>query len=435
LRPNDLPRPRLLFASVAAILYFSEGLPFGIVNDLLPVYLRVHHVELTTIGFLSTVASAWTLKVFWSPLIDAFSTYRRWIAVAVLAMAMCMMVLAMTPEIGEQGGGSRGSETALTLSDSRPPTPSSRVLFWTIITIFAIASATQDLAVDAFTIRATPPAFVGPVNSIRVAAYRTALIVGGGGLVALSGVIGWRGSFAVSAAIAVVVLLIALRLPDDGDEAPRPRDRKSIIDLFRGLAQWLRRPRAGVLLAIVLLYRLGELAIYTMIKPYWVDRGYSPAEIGTITTVIGVIVSIAGAVAGGAIVARIGLYRAMLWLGASQILSNLGYAIVATTHAGRWAIYAAAIMENIGYGLGTGAFLAFLMAICDRERAATEYAMLTAAFGLSRVLIGTPSGGIAQNAGYAAYFWLTVFLGIPGLLLVPFVKGRLSGESRSGLVD
>lgn len=392
-----LPRSRLQFASVAALLYFSEGLPFGIVNDLMPVYLRVHGVDLTTIGFLSTVASAWTLKVFWSPLIDAFGTYRRWIATAVLAMAICMGVLVVMPV---------NFGTA----------------FWTIITIFAIASATQDLAVDAFTIRATPPEFVGPVNSIRVAAYRTALIVGGGGLVALSSVIGWRGSFATSGAIAIIVFVIALRLPEDRGAGA---ERKSIVDLFRGLGEWLRRPRAGVLLAIVLCYRLGELAIYTMIKPYWVDRGYSPAEIGTITAVIGVIVSILGAIAGGAIVARIGLYRAMLWLGAAQILSNLGYAIVATTHAGRWAIYAAAIVENIGYGLGTGAFLAFLMAICDRERAATEYAMLTAAFGLTRVLIGTPSGWIAQNHGYPFYFWLTVFLGIPGLLLVPFVKGRL----------
>jgi len=386
-----------MFASVAALLYFSEGLPFGIVNDLMPVYLRVHGVDLTTIGFLSTVASAWTLKVFWSPLIDAFGTYRRWIAIAVLAMAGCMIALAVSPE---------NFGTA----------------FWTIITIFAIASATQDLAVDAFTIRATPQEFVGPVNSIRVAAYRAALIVGGGGLVALSSVIGWRGSFAASAAIAVIVFVIALRLPEDRGAGA---DRKSIVDLFRGLGDWLRRPRAGVLLAIVLLYRLGELAIYTMIKPYWVDRGYSPAEIGTITAVIGVIVSILGAIAGGAIVARIGLYRSMLWLGAAQVLSNLGYAIVATTHAGRWAIYAAAIVENIGYGLGTGAFLAFLMAICDRERAATEYAMLTAAFGLTRVLIGTPSGWIAKNAGYPSYFWLTVFLGIPGLLLVPFVRERL----------
>ncbi len=387
--------------SAAALLYFSEGLPFGIVNDLLPVYLRVHHVDLTTIGFLSTVASAWTLKVFWSPLIDALGTYRRWIATAVLAMAICMAVLATMPEMRESGAG---------------------VAFWTIITIFAAASATQDLAVDAFTIRATPSEFVGPVNSIRVAAYRSALIVGGGGLVALSGVIGWRGSFAASAVIACIVFVVALRLPEDRGE---DKERKSIVELFRGLGEWLRRPHAGVLLAIVLLYRLGELAIYTMIKPYWVDRGYSPAEIGTITAVVGVIVSIAGAIAGGAIVARIGLYRALLWLGAAQIASNLGYAIVATAHAGRWAIYIAAIVENIGYGLGTGAFLAFLMAICDRERAATEYAMLTAVFGLTRVLIGTPSGWIAQHAGYPAYFWLTVLLGIPGLLLVPFARERL----------
>ncbi len=434
----------MFLASVAGLLYFSEGLPFGIVNDLLPVYLRVHHVELTTIGFLSTVASAWTLKVFWSPLIDSLGTYRRWIATAVLAMAICMIVLAAIPEMfgsGESGVGGRSQSILPThrggaqatsptpdprlptpaLSDTRLPTPDTRI-FWVIITIFAIASATQDLAVDAFTIRATPPELVGPVNSIRVAAYRAALIVGGGGLVALSGVIGWRGSFAAAAVIAGVVLVVALRLPDDRGAR---NERKSIVELFRGLGQWLARPRAGVLLAIVLLYRLGELAIYAMIKPYWVDRGYSPAEIGTITAVIGVIVSILGAIAGGAIVARIGLYRAMLWLGAAQILSNLGYAIVATTHAGRWAIYAAAIVENIGYGLGTGAFLAFLMAICDRERAATEYAMLTAAFGLTRVVIGTPSGWIAQNAGYPAYFWLTVLLGIPGLLLVPFVREQI----------
>jgi Arabinose efflux permease len=414
-------------ASVAALLYFSEGLPFGIVNDLLPVYLRVHHVELTAIGFLSTVASAWTLKVFWSPLIDAFGTYRRWIATAVLAMAICMATLAAMPEVDWGSGiGSRGSELgAVARSDPRPTTSDSRILFWTIITIFAIASATQDLAVDAFTIRATPAELIGPVNSIRVAAYRAALVVGAGGLLALSGVIGWRGSFAASAVIAGIVFAIALRLPDDrGGQG----ERKSIVELFRGLGQWLSRPRAGVLMAIVLLYRLGELAIIAMIKPYWVDRGYSPAEIGTITTVIGVVISIAGAIAGGAIVARIGLYRAMLWLGAAQILSNLGYAIVATTHAGRWAIYAAAIVENAGYGLGTGAFLAFLMAMCDREHAATEYAMLTAAFGLTRVVIGTPSGWIAQNAGYAAYFWLTVLLGIPGLLLVPFARERIRGD-------
>lgn len=384
-------RTSFVIGSIAAALYFSEGFPYGIVTDLLPVYLRVHHAALTAIGSLSTVGLAWTLKVFWSPLIDSAGTYRRWISAAVVGITGALVALALAPD-----------------------DTSSR--FWVVVTLLIIASATQDIAVDAFTIRATPPEMIGPVNSIRVAAYRVAIIAGGGGLAALVGVAGWRGAFLTGAAITAAVFLLTLSLPDDrGERAERQ-------NIFRDLADWFTRPRAGILLAIVFLYRLGELAIVSMIKPYWVDRGYTPAEIGTITTVIGVSVSIAGAALGGWIVAKIGLYRALLWLGIAQTASNLGYALVATTNAGRWAIYGAAVVENLGYGLGTAAFLAFLMSICDRERAATEYAMLTAAFGLTRSLIGPMSGYIAEHAGYAPFFWATVFFGIPSLFLLPLAR-------------
>jgi len=380
---------------VAAALYFSEGMPFGIVTELMPTYLRMHRVGLTAIGSLSAVGIFWTLKVLWSPLVDAFGTYRRWIAGAVLAMTLILAAFAVMPE---------------TVAGQ----------FWVLITIFVIASATQDIAIDAFTIRITPKEMIGPVNSIRVMAYRSALIVGGGGMVALAGWAGWHAAFGAGTAVFAIVFFLALWLPDDRGERTHKQN------LLRDLAQWARRPKAGVLLAIVFLYRLGELAIVTMIKPFWVDRGFSAAEIGTITTVVGVIVSVAGAVAGGAIVARIGLWRALLWLGIAQTMSNLGYAIVASIDAGRWAIYAAAVLENFGFGLGTAAFLSFLMSICDRERAATEYAALTATFALTRALIGPLSGWIAQNLGYATFFWSTVFFGIPSLLLLPLVKNETS---------
>jgi PAT family beta-lactamase induction signal transducer AmpG len=394
-----LPQKRTSFfvGAVAAALYFSEGLPFGVVNDLLPIYLRVHKATLTEIGWLGTAGLAWTFKVFWSPLIDTFGTYRRWIAGAVLSIAAFMATLAAAPDsIGAR--------------------------FWIVVTLLVVASATQDIAVDAFTIRTTPKEMLGPVNSIRVMAYRGAIIVGGGGLAALVDRAGWRGAFGAGAAIALVIFALALTLPDDRGERA---ERQNII---RDLADWFTRPRAGVLLAIVFLYRLGELAVITMIKPYWVDRGYTPTEIGTITTVIGVSVSIVGAILGGIVVAKIGLYRALIWLGIAQTMSNLGYALVATMNAGRWAIYAAAIVENLGYGLGTAAFLAFLMSICDRERAATEYAMLTATFGLTRALISPVSGLIAQHAGYPAFFWATVFFGIPALFLLPAARDVIAGR-------
>ena len=382
------PRTTLFLGSIAAVLYFSEGLPYGIVRELVPAFLRFQHVDLPTIGLVSSVAAfAWTLKFLWSPLVDSFGSYRRWIAGAVAAVALALLAMATM-----------------------------RINFYVVVATLAIASATQDIAVDAFTIRATPEQLLGPINSIRVAAYRVALIVGGGALLALVDRTSWRFVFAAAAGIAVAIFVFALTLPDDrGQRAERP-------NLLRDLAHWLQRPRAGVLLAIVFLYRLGELSIVPMIKPYWVDRGYSATEIGTITGIVGISVSIVGTILGGWIVARAGIWHGLLWLGIAQNASNLGYALVATAGAGKWAIYAAAIVENLGYGAGTAAFLAFLMSICDRERAATEYALLTAAYGLTGSIMVAASGYIAKYGGYPLFFWLTVFLGIPALLLLPMVK-------------
>ncbi|HJT16222.1 MAG TPA: MFS transporter [Thermoanaerobaculia bacterium] len=386
------PAAKWRIGSIAAILYFSEGLPYGIVKELAPLYLRVEHVQLKTIGLASAVSLAWTLKFFWSPLVDAFGTYRRWIAGALVVITGSIAALALLPSN----------------------------LFYFFLAVLAIGSATQDIAVDAFTIRATPNDFLGPVNSIRVTAYRVALMVGGGGLAALGGKTTWRIAFGTAAAIAFVILLITTMLPDDRGERV---ERKN---LFGDLLHWMKRPRAGILLLIVFIYRLGEFAIVTMIKPYWVDRGYSPAEIGTITSVVGVVVSVIGVIVGGWFVSRFGLYNGLLWLGVAQVLSNLGYALVATFNAGRWSIYVAAVVENLGYGVGIAAFLAFLMGICDRDRAATEYALLSAAFGLTGTVMGAASGFIAQYAGYPVYFWLTVLLGIPVLFLLPLIRNESS---------
>lgn len=396
-------RSRVLF--FASILYLSEGLPYGIVNELAPLYLRVMHVPLAEITRVISLAGfAWTAKFLWSPLIE-FGTYRRWIAGALAVITLLLTALA-----------------------------TSAIPFAIVLIVLAIASATQDIAIDAFTIRITPNALVGPVNSIRVTTYRVAIIVAGGGLAAVAGYLGWRVAFACAAVASALIFAFTFTMPDDGARASRPQPASVSLD-GRGrppsagetpALHWLRRPRAFTLLALVLLYRLGEFAIVLIIKPYWVDRGFSVQEIGTITTTIGSTVVIFGAFAGGAFVARFGVYSALLWMGFAQVISNIGYALVATFGAGRWGFYAASIAENLGYGLGNAAFLAFLMVICDKERAATEYALLSALFGLSRMVMGYYSGPMAQSLGYAPFFWITVFLGIPALLLLPRAKRVLA---------
>jgi MFS transporter, PAT family, beta-lactamase induction signal transducer AmpG len=393
---TDRKRTFFYLGSLASVLYFSEGLPYGIVKDFVPMYLRFRHVDLTSIGLLNVVAFSWTFKVLWSPLIDELGTYRRWITTAVAIMALTLAGMAAGHQLG--------------------------LLFYALVALLAIASATQDMAVDAFTIRATPQKMLGPINAIRVTAYRVALMVPGV-LGIMAGKFGWSAAYSAAAVVAAIIFAIALTLPDDRGVVAA--ERPNFLD---ALKHWLLRPKSGLLLAIALTYRLGEMTIISMIKPYWVDRGYSPAEIGTITSIIGVIISIASAIAGGVLVTKLGLYRSLIAVGVAQSISNIGYAVVATISAGRWAIYVAAVLENIGYGLGTTVFLAFLMSLCDRDRAASEYALLSAAFALTGNIMASASGAIAQHAGYPTFFWLTVILGIPALILIPFVRDVIPEE-------
>jgi PAT family beta-lactamase induction signal transducer AmpG len=372
---------------VASILYFSEGLPFGAVTELLPLYLRSQGVALAKIGLLSTIGLAWSLKVFWAPLVDGLATYRRWIIGALIFLSLAWAALSFSDAAGN--------------------------LFWCLVAVLALASATQDIAIDALTVERTPAELLGPINSIRVTAYRVAIIVAGGAFAALSAAVGWSGVFRIGAILSVLLVAIAFFTP----EVPRT------VGGTRGaplrIPSWMHSWQGGLVVALVLLYKLGDAALAPMIKPFWIDRGYSPAETGMVTTVFGVSLTVAGAVAGGLAVKHFGVQRSLLWLGLSQMLSNAGYALAASLGGGRVAMYIAAGIESFTGGLGTAAFLSFLMFLCNPERAATEYALLTALYSLSRGGIGSVSGVLAQHLGYATYFWMTVALGAPALLLIP----------------
>jgi len=159
-----------------------------------------------------------------------------------------------------------------------------------------------------------------------------------------------------------------------------------------------------------------------MIKPFWVDSGLSVEEIGFVSTTLGVGATIVGGLAGGILTTRWGIFRALWMLGLLQAVSNLGYAAAAAYSFGHLGIYAASLCESFTGGLGTAAFLAFLMHVCDKRHAATEYALLSALFALARTGAGTLSGWGVEQLGYANYFALTFLLAFPAFALLPWVK-------------
>jgi PAT family beta-lactamase induction signal transducer AmpG len=386
-----------------AILYFAEGFPFGIVNDALPIFFRIHGIRLADIGLLSLVGLPWTLKFLWAPAVDLWGRRRTWVVVCQLFLVLGLLVV-------------------LGVDPSRVS-----AFLWAVVLGLAFFSATQDIAIDAYTIELLDEREMGPANGVRVTAYRIALIAAGGVFVAAAGLIGWRAAFVGAAAVMALFCLLSSRLPHARPDPATPvpaTPTSGVLEraIWTPLRQFFGYPGFVSVMLFVLTFKLGDMALGPMVRPFWVDRQFTPLEIGAVPGTLGVVSTILGALLGGSLTARWGIFRALWVLGIAQAASNLVYAAAAALPPSMPLMYAASVVESFCGGLGTAPFLAFLMSICDKAHAATQYALLSALFGLTRVVAGALSGWATEEIGYAAYFTLTFFLAWPALALLPWVR-------------
>lgn len=209
--------------------------------------------------------------------------------------------------------------------------------------------------------------------------------------------------------------------------------------MFGAVVSLLNRRHALVLIAFILIFKLADSSIGFMIKPFWVDSGFTNTQIGLVSVNLGLVLSIAGGLLGGWYTDRVGIFRALWVLGLWQALSNLGYVAAAFMIPAapqgtdiapllQGVMYSASAIESFTGGLGTAAFLAFLMAIVDKSRATTEYAILSSIFAFSRSIAGWAGGIGAHEMGYANYFLLTFVLAFPAYLMLPWIKRVLAGH-------
>ncbi len=482
-----------------ALLYFSEGLPLGIFFDIFPVYFRQQGVNLADIGLLSLLGLAWTVKFLWAPLVDWARRHRWWIAGANLGMAGVMFFFAANTGAAAAAGVAGtvgtvgpwlwvaiGAFTFLSatndiatdgytieLLDKREFGLANgiRIGFYRVGMLFAGVvlmlsgwvgwpwayalggavfgvNAAMALLAPPEKARLSTPGTVG--NEIRLLRDQPqwlaalALVIGGllwpvlaplaraldwGAVVAMSGTWWFKGALPVGLMLAGATLMVRAAR---GPRAALMRDGP----VFGAWVELLARPGMIAILLFILLFKLGDAAMGFMVKPFWVDSGFTNPQIGLVSVNLGLALSIGGGLLGGWYVDKAGIFRGLWVLGLWQALSNLGYAAaawavpaaaqgsdIALSHQAM--VYAASGLESFTGGLGTGAFLAFLMAITSRERATTEYAILSSIFAFSRAVAGWAGGIGAQEMGYAAYFFLTFWLSFPAYLLLPSVRRML----------
>jgi MFS transporter, PAT family, beta-lactamase induction signal transducer AmpG len=395
--------------AVIGLLYFIQGAPAAILWEVLPVYFRVHGVSLRAIGGLRLLELPYSLKVFWSPLVHRYGDRRWWILSCMLGIA-CVLFALPWVEVATVGW-----------------------IVLLLILALTTLSATQDIAIDSYSVALVRRDEEGAANGVRASAYRVALVLAGGGLVFLAAVAEWNALFILAGLVFALLGLVTLSVPRLalGEQAR--------AHWFQGFRQWAGTWRIIPLVLFVLTYKLGEFAIGPMVKPFWVDYGKNiwPSQeelmfqIGLFPTSIGIILSVAGALMGGTFITRYGVFHGVWVLGLLQAVSNLGYSFVEWLNLGRYGLYGASMFESLSGGLGTAAFLAFLMNVCQKEHATVQYAFLSSVFSLTGRLIGAISGFGAERYGYGGYFALTFLLSMPAYLLLPWVRHWIQEDRRS----
>jgi MFS transporter, PAT family, beta-lactamase induction signal transducer AmpG len=395
-----------------ALMSFSSGLPLGLVWIAIPAWMARIGVDIKVIGLFTLAQAPWSFKFLWSPLMDRYAPpflgrKRGWILLSQIGLLLTGLWLAGVSDHPD----AIWVIAALTLATG----------------LFA---ATQDIAYDAYAVEVLRPHEQGLAVGSRTALYRAAMTLSGGLSITLASVFDvswfghplftWHGSWRLVnliLALCYVPCALITWLAPEPELPPSPPTtlKDAVWEPFVGL---MSKQRVLEILAFVLLFKLSDNLTQALLRPFFVQIGFSDVDVGIASSTIGNLALVAGALLGGALTNWVGLGRALWITGLLQILSNLGYAVLAEVGPSRTVMYLAQGFEYLCGGLGTGAFGVLLLRLTQKRFSATQYALLTSLFSIPRVLAGPPAALLADAVGWRDFFVLTVFSGIPGMVML-----------------
>jgi PAT family beta-lactamase induction signal transducer AmpG len=387
--------------AAVALLSFSSGLPLGLVWYSIPDWMRDIGVDIRVVGLFTLAQAPWAFKAVWAPLMDRYvppfwGRRRGWMAVTQIALAILGLMLA--------GVGRR---------------PEAIWVVGAIAFGVALASASQDIAIDAYTVEVlhTHQEEQGAVVGARIALYRAALVISGGLAITMAGRFGWPAVNVLLALVYLPVLILTWKSPEPEEQSPAPRSlRDAVWHPFLG---FLARHRALEILAFVLLYKFADQLAQALTRPFLIDMGYSADHRGIALATVGMVATIVGAFLGGWVTTLAGLGHSLWIFGFLQVFSNIGYFMLSRTDGPSLPLmYAATSFELLTSGMGTGAFSVLLLRITQKRFSATQYALFSSLFALPRLLAGPISGFVVDAIGWGPFYLLTMVFGIPGLVML-----------------
>lgn len=383
------------------LLGFSSGLPLFLTSRTLQAWMTVAGVDLTSIGLFSLVALPYSFKFLWSPFLDRYTLpflgrRRGWLIVIQVALLL-----------------------AIALMSQQNPAVSLRLLALNAILI-AFLSASQDIAVDAYRTDVLEPLEMGAGVGIYVLGYRIALLATGSLALILADRLPWPIVYLVISSLMIVGMITTFWAPEPTNQVAAPPSlAQAVILPFQDFFQRQGLIPGLTILVFICFYRFGDALTGNMMTPFLLQLGFTQTEIGAVQGGLGLVATILGALVGGAVISKIGIHRSLWMMGFFQASSNLTYFALAQAGQSTIMMIAAINVDNFCAGLAISALTAFLMSLCDARFSATQYALLSSLFAISRDIFSAPAGKLAEVMGWPLFFFFTFLAALPALALLP----------------
>jgi len=393
--------PRML---LMLVLGFASGMPLALSGGTLTAWMVAEGIDIRTIGVFSLTGLPYAFKFLWSPLMDRYvppflGRRRGWMLVTQLLLVITLAALGFF-------------------------NPSSYLPLVALLAVaIAFFSASQDIVLDAYRTEYLAPRERGAGAGVWIMGYRFALLVSGAAALILSDHLPWRTVYVLMGGLMTIGCAATLIAPEPLREDPAGRAVEppgSLRDaVVLPLVEFFRRPGSLEILLFVILYKIGDVAAAQMTTPYILQHvGFSRTELGAVFKGLGMAATIAGSLAGGALMIRWSLKRSLFVFGVLQGVSTLSFILLEFTGRQVWALGVVIGIENVCSGMGTAAYTALLMGLCNTRFTATQYALLSSLMAVSRYITGAPTGYLAAAVGWPAFFTVCALLAVPGLLLL-----------------
>ena len=366
--------------------------------------MSIEGVDLKAIGLISLVSVPYSLKFIWSPLLDRFvppflGRRRGWLVLMQVALIFAIAAMAL-----------------------QQPRQALQFLAFNAVLI-AFFSASQDIAFDAYRTDVLEKWELGAGAAVAVLGYRIALLVTGSLALILADRMPWQTVYLLMSIFMAVGLLTSLWAPEPKNQEQPPASLADAVSLpFIEFFQRSGVLRGVLILLFIVLYKLGDALVNNMSTPFLLPNtglGFTQTDIGAIQGGMGLLATIVGTLAGGAFLSKIGINRSLWVFGFLQAVSNLAYFVLAQAGKNYSVLVLTINIENFCGGLGTAAFVAFLMSLCNPRFSATQYALLSSLMAVSRDILVAPAGTLAKATGWSSFFLISIVAALPGLLLLP----------------